>query len=43
MIAEMTDTAGRHARQIELYPLHCGMVIERERYCGLEIRDRRND
>jgi hypothetical protein len=31
LIAEKTDAAGRHVRQIELCPLHCEIVIERER------------
>jgi hypothetical protein len=41
LIAEKVDTAGRHVRQIELCPLHCEIVIERERARGLEICDRR--
>src|ERR1019366_3087435 len=40
LIAEKVDTAGRHVRQIELCALHCGIVIERERYRALEICDR---
>jgi hypothetical protein len=43
LIAEKVDTAGRHVRQIELCPLHCEIVIERERSRGLEICDRRNE
>ena len=43
MIAEKVDTAGRHVRQIELSPLHCEFVIERERKRGLEICDRRSE
>jgi len=43
LIAEKTDAAGRHVRQIELCPLHCDVVIERERARGLEICDRRNE
>ena len=30
LIAEKVDTAGRHVRQIELCPLHCNVVIERD-------------
>jgi hypothetical protein len=41
LIAEKVDTAGRHVRQIELCPLHCEIVIERERTRGLEICARR--
>jgi hypothetical protein len=41
LIAEETDVAGRHVRQIELCPLHYQIVIERERSRGLEISDRR--
>ena len=41
LIAEKVDGAGRHVRQIELCPLHCEIVIERERARGLEISDRR--
>ena len=41
LIAEKVDTAGRHVRQIELCPPHCQIVIERERFRGLEICDRR--
>lgn len=43
LIAEKTDVAGRHVRQIELCSLHCEVVIEREHARGLEISDRRND
>ena len=43
LVAEKVDTAGRHVRQIELCPLHCQIVIERERNSGLEICDRRNE
>jgi len=43
LIAEKTDVAGRHVRQIELYSQHCQIVIERERSRGLEISDRRNE
>ena len=43
LIAEKIDVAGRHVRQIELCPLHCEIVIERERSRGLEISDRRNE
>jgi hypothetical protein len=43
LIAEKVDVAGRHVRQIELCPLHCEVVIERERSRGLEICDRRNE
>ena len=43
LIAEKVDTAGRHVRQIELCPLRCQIVIERERSRGLEICDRRNE
>jgi len=42
-VAEMVDGAGRHVRQIELCARHCEIVIERERKCGLEISDRRQD
>src|ERR1019366_10480675 len=35
LIAEKTDAAGRHVRQIELCPPHCEIVIERERARGL--------
>jgi hypothetical protein len=42
LIAEKTDAAGRQVRQIELCPLHCDVVIERERKRGLEISDRRS-
>jgi hypothetical protein len=42
-IAEKTDVAGRHVRQIELCALHCEIVIERERSHGLEISDRRDE
>jgi hypothetical protein len=31
LIAEKTDVAGRHIRQIELCPQHCEVVTERER------------
>jgi hypothetical protein len=41
LVAEKVDGAGRHVRQIELCPLHCEIVIERERARGLEISDRR--
>lgn len=41
LIAEKTDAAGRHVRQIELCSQHCDVVIERERVRGLEISDRR--
>jgi hypothetical protein len=37
LIAEKTDAMGRHVRQIELCPLHCEVVIARERVRGLEI------
>jgi hypothetical protein len=37
LIAEKIDGAGRHVRQIELCPLHCELVIARERARGLEI------
>ena len=40
MIAEKTDAAGRHVRQLELCALHCQIVIERER--GLEIWEQTN-
>lgn len=40
---EKTDAAGRHVRQIELCPLHCQIVVERERSRRLEIRARRNE
>jgi hypothetical protein len=30
LIAEKVDTAGHHVRQIELCPLHCNVVIERD-------------
>jgi len=43
LVAEKVDTAGRHVRQIELCPLRCQIVIERERNSGLEICDRRNE
>ena len=43
LIAEKTDAAGRHIRQIELCPQHCEIVIEREQKRGLEIRDKRNE
>ena len=43
LIAEKIDIAGRHIRQIELCPLHCEVVIERESARGLEISDRRNE
>jgi hypothetical protein len=43
LIAEKVDAAGRHVRQIELCPLHCEIVIERERSRGLEICDGRNE
>ena len=43
LIAEKTDVAGRHVRQIELCLSHCEIVIERERSRGLEISDRRNE
>jgi hypothetical protein len=43
LVAEKTDVAGRHVRQIELCLLHCEIVIERERSRGLEISDRRNE
>jgi hypothetical protein len=43
LIAEKVETAGRHVRQIELCPLHCQIVIERERIRGLEICDRRKE
>jgi hypothetical protein len=43
LVAEKTDVAGRHVRQIELCSLHCEVVIERERARGLEISDRRNE
>jgi hypothetical protein len=36
-VAERVDGAGRHVRQIELCPRHCQIVIERERWRGLEI------
>jgi len=42
LIAEKVDAVGRHVRQIELCPLHCQIVIERERTGGLEIQDRRD-
>jgi hypothetical protein len=42
LIAEKIDAAGRHVRQIELCPLHCQVVIERERSRGLEISDSRD-
>ena len=42
LIAEKTDAAGRHVREIELCPRHCQIVIERERARGLEISDRRD-
>ena len=41
LIAEKTDAAGRHLRQIELCTRHCDIVIARERSRGLEISDRR--
>jgi hypothetical protein len=41
LIAEKTDAAGRHLRQIELCSQHCEIVIERERSRGLEIWDSR--
>jgi hypothetical protein len=43
LIAEKVDGPGRHVRQIELCPLHCEVVIQRERARGLEISDRRNE
>jgi hypothetical protein len=43
LIAEKTDAAGRHIRQIELCAQHCDIVIERERVRGLEISDRRGE
>ena len=43
LVAEKTDVAGRHVRQIELCLSHCEIVIERERSRGLEISDRRNE
>jgi hypothetical protein len=43
LIAEKVDAAGRHVRQIELCPLHCDIVIARERSRGLEICDRRGE
>jgi len=42
LIAEKTDAAGRHVRQIEVCPQHCDIVIERERKRGLEISDSRS-
>lgn len=41
LIAEKVDRTGRHVRQIELCPLHCQVVIERERSRALDISDRR--
>ena len=41
LIAGKVDGAGRHVRRIELCPLHCDIVIEREGTRGLEICDRR--
>jgi hypothetical protein len=43
LIAQKVDVAGRHVRQIELCPLHCEIVIKRERARGLEICDRRGE
>ena len=43
LVAEKVDTAGRHVRQIELCPLHCQIVVERERARGFEISDRRDE
>jgi hypothetical protein len=43
LVAEKVDAAGRHVRQIELCPLHCEIVIGRERARGLEICDRRSE
>jgi hypothetical protein len=43
LIAEKTDVAGCHVRQIELCLSHCEIVIERERSRGLEISDQRNE
>jgi hypothetical protein len=43
LIAEKTDLAGRHVRQIELCLLHSEVVIERARARSLEISDRRNE
>jgi hypothetical protein len=43
LIAEKVDSAGRHVRQIELCPMHCKVVIERELGRGLEISDRRDE
>ena len=43
LIAEKVDVAGRHVRQIELCPMHCEVVIDRERVRGLEISDRRGE
>ena len=42
LIAEKVDAAGLHLRQIELRPLQCQIVIERERNRGLDICDRRD-
>jgi hypothetical protein len=42
LIAQKTDAAGRHVRQIELCSWHCDVVIQRERLRGLEISDRRH-
>jgi hypothetical protein len=39
LIAEKVDGAGRHVRQIEVFPPHFQIVIERERSRELEICD----
>jgi hypothetical protein len=43
LVAEKVDGAGRHVRQIELCPVHCEIVIERERARGPELSNRRGD